>query len=354
VLIEAGRVVDAFDPFSRRTGDEALAGLPDEAECTIQSLAADLPPAVLPLLSSLLRPARVRQSGLDSAFVNLPALAQKLTDERFSGLIRMRRGESQAFVLLAGGATPVTIFTEGWDECPVERPWQEWIGGVGVQATVEEVNPASLLFTWRREFPSAAVTVPAGPGAVPQSAAEPRDGGPAIGGDPAWRLLRFLLQDLPAWLRERGRAERWKYLVEWLGDVRAALLHHGLERPDGSARDAFDLVTFDARGKVLHLTHHETRVTRQDLADFVARVTAAKKARLKGGDVGAAVLVAASFDPAAITAYRRNELGEASGGWGIEEALTRYEGFVRIGPRRGFHLLLLTDTGTGFDPILPG
>lgn len=49
----------------------------------------------------------------------------------------------------------------------------------------------------------------------------------------------------------------------------------------------------------------------------------------------------------------RSELGEASGGWGIEEALTRYEGFVRIGPRRGFHLLLVTDTGTGFEPILP-
>ncbi|MCM2256366.1 MAG: serine/threonine protein kinase [Vicinamibacteria bacterium] len=352
VLVDGGRVVDAFDPFARRTGDDALAALPAEATCTIHTLASDLQPAILALFSTLLRPPRVRQAGLDSAFVNLPALAQKLTDERFAGLLRLRRGEAFAFVFLADGAVPASVFTAGWDDCPLERPWQDWIGSVGVQASVEERNPASLLFTWRRDFRDAAVAVAPGQSPAARLSA-PRADGPAVEGDPAWRLLRYLLEDLSPWLRERGRAERWKYLVEWLGDVRAALLHHDLEQPGGAGRDNFDLVTFDDKGKVLHLAHLETRVTRQDLTDFVAHVTAAKKARIRGGDVGAAVLVASSFDPAAITAYRRNELGEASGGWGIEEALTRYEGFVRIGPRRGFHLLLVTDTGNGFEPILP-
>ena len=32
-------------------------------------------------------------------------------------------------------------------------------------------------------------------------------------------------------------------------------------------------------------------------------------------------------------------LKEGSGPWAIEEAVTRYEGFVRMSPRRGFHLL---------------
>ena len=33
--------------------------------------------------------------------------------------------------------------------------------------------------------------------------------------------------------------------------------------------------------------------------------------------------------------------------------MTGYEGFVRLGPRRGFHLLLVRETEGGFKPILP-
>jgi hypothetical protein len=39
--------------------------------------------------------------------------------------------------------------------------------------------------------------------------------------------------------------------------------------------------------------------------------------------------------------------------FGVEESFTGYEGFVRVGPRRGFHLLLVEETAGGFVPVLP-
>ena len=36
----------------------------------------------------------------------------------------------------------------------------------------------------------------------------------------------------------------------------------------------------------------------------------------------------------------------------MEEKLTKYEGFIRMGPRRGFHLLLVVEKGDTFEPIL--
>jgi hypothetical protein len=42
--------------------------------------------------------------------------------------------------------------------------------------------------------------------------------------------------------------------------------------------------------------------------------------------------------------------GPLSGG---RHPLTGYEGFVRVGPRRGFHLLLVEETDAGLVPVLP-
>ena len=67
------------------------------------------------------------------------------------------------------------------------------------------------------------------------------------------------------------------------------------------------------------------------------------------------LLVARRFDDATLDAWRAGlkESG-GSGRWSFEEAFTRYEGFVRIGPRRGFHLLLVEEAADGsFTPVLP-
>ena len=91
----------------------------------------------------------------------------------------------------------------------------------------------------------------------------------------------------------------------------------------------------------------------RDLREFVERVTRAKAARIKGGDIGAAFLVAPAFDPATLAHYDGATLKDGSGPWGLEEALTRHEGFVRMGARRGFHVLLVLESPDDFEPILP-
>jgi len=134
--------------------------------------------------------------------------------------------------------------------------------------------------------------------------------------------------------------------------ARRARLHHELPRPDGKSTDFFDLVAFDEGEKALHVMHRVARGGPREVKDFIERVTSAKGVRVKGGDVGAAFLVSPAFDARALAAYRAATLTE-SGRW-IEETLTRYQGFVRMGPRRGFHLLLVTEKPDGFEPILPG
>jgi hypothetical protein len=79
-----------------------------------------------------------------------------------------------------------------------------------------------------------------------------------------------------------------------------------------------------------------------------------KTAHLKTGDVGGAFLIARRFDPQTIETWRA-EKASSTGRWsfGVEESFTGYEGFVRVGPRRGFHLLLVEEMEAGFVPVLP-
>ena len=154
-----------------------------------------------------------------------------------------------------------------------------------------------------------------------------------------------------------GKEKSLKYLAEWLPLVRHARLHHSLPRPKSRETDLFDVVTIGEDDKVLHLAHRVARVTPDVLRAFVERVTAAKEARIKTGDVGTALLVSPSFDESVAQTYREitSREAEKSRSWafGAIEAATSYEGFVRIGPRRGFHLVLVEETPAGFEVVLP-
>jgi hypothetical protein len=142
-------------------------------------------------------------------------------------------------------------------------------------------------------------------------------------------------------------------LSEWLLLVRKARLHHDLPRPEGRATDFFDLVTFDDNDKVLHLAQRVPKGTPFALQQFVDRVIEAKKARIKTGDVGGAFLIAPAFEESMLEAYRASTKPVGTGILAVEEKLTKYEGFIRMGPRRGFHLLLVLEKNDGgFEPLL--
>ncbi len=163
----------------------------------------------------------------------------------------------------------------------------------------------------------------------------------------------FLLEDLPAYLAERKRNGGWKYLAEWVWLVRRATLHHALARPKGAGTDTFDLVTSDEAGKALHLAQWMPTCTSKSLRDFVTRVIEAKRARNRTGDIGGAFVVSPQFEEGAIEAYRELVTENGKNGWfGMDASFTGYQGFVRMGARRGFHLMLIEETGDGFVPML--
>ena len=79
----------------------------------------------------------------------------------------------------------------------------------------------------------------------------------------------------------------------------------------------------------------------------------AKQAREKRGDIGGAIFLARSFDEDVAERYRSaTRMEDGSGSWLREQAVTGYEGFVRMGARRGFHLLLVIEKDDSFEPNL--
>ena len=395
LLVCDGWVVGAFDTVSGEEGDGVVEALPAEAQAELHAVPAGIPPGIVRLLVSLLKPRKARFEGLDSSFVNLPALARRLRDEAFSGVVRLNRDGDEAFILLHEGRSALSLFSGPWDGAPVSEPWETWVSDVLLHATVEEASAEPVFASFRLQLADAAVEVP--PEASPEASRSPgrglfrtsrrtgfdtraagaaalrlelagtdptRTGGAsdearqrAFAADGAARFLSWLVGKAPAVLQRIGKEKSLKYLADWIPLVKRARIHHALPRPKSRETDLFDVVTFGEDDKVLHLAHRVARVTPEVLAHFVERVTAAKEARTRTGDVGAAILVSPFFAESVAEAYREvtSREAEKSRSWtfGAIEAATNYEGFVRIGPRRGFHLVLVEEGPSGFEVVLP-
>jgi hypothetical protein len=349
LLIADGRVLGAVDGRNGEIGDGVLEAFGERVRAVLHPVPPELGAGCVRGLASLLHPPRFRHEGLDSSFVNLAALAGKLRDERFDGAMRLRRSDALGTVVFDQGRPVLSLYSKGWDGVPVERPWDEWVAGIALRADVEERREIPAFVSFQRELRNTGLDVARG---VPAAAG-------LLADDPLYRFLRFCLADLPTIFREREREAKWKYLAEWLGDVRRAVLHHDLPRPGSPTTDFFDLATFDETfgeaSRVLHLARRVARGTPEALAAFRGDVIQAKTARLKTGDVGGAFLIARRFDAGAVEAWRAERASNTTGRWsfGVEESFTGYEGFVRVGPRRGFHLLLVEETESGFVPLLP-
>ncbi len=387
VLIFGGFILGAVD-FSGRSHDEVCEQLPDEASVVIHTIPPDMPCSLIPMMASLLHEPKYRLNDLDTSLVNLPALSRKLSAEHFDGILTLERGDATGAIFFDQGLPALSMFSDGWEELPVENTWESWASRESLKGTLLEKvwKPAHL--SYRRELRDYGFWV-----AAPQDetkrdklkqvfirktsslsdesmSGERRSSGrltpvrrPDDSGDlnaltsfyksdPAYRFLTWALDELPAYFQERGRTSSWKYLAGWIPLIRRAVLHHNLPRPDGNKSDFFDLVTYDSSDKVLHIGHRVPRGTPEALAEFVGRVVEAKRARTKSGDVGGAFLLAPAFDESMIEAYQEQTRPQGTGLLAVEEKLTKYEGFIRMGPRRGFHLLLVVEKGDSFEPIL--
>ena len=392
LFLHGGKVLGAVDAEQGTHGDEVAEMLPAEAKVVLRHVPASLSASVVPLLASLVGERARRHVDLDSTFVNLPAMAKRLAEQSFSGFIFLQRNNATGVVVLDEGKAVLTLFSDGWDEVPVDQPWENWVSDLVVRACVDEKKNAPLSISYRRLFRNFEVLITPQPGAEarkeatqPKSSAaffssktsgarpSPTSGSassssriaavaPASGAataadrehDVADRLLRWSIDELPQILAAQRKTDAWKYVAAWLPLVRRAVLHHDLPRPGTTEHDFFDLVTFDTEGKALHVAQRVANASGEALDEFVERVERAKAAREKRGDIGGAIFVAPSFDDRIAERYRvLTRIEEGSGGWPLrEKAITGYEGFIRIGARRGFHLLLVGETNNGFEPIL--
>ncbi|HEX4951916.1 MAG TPA: protein kinase [Thermoanaerobaculia bacterium] len=353
--IAGGVVLGALDAEGDLVDDEVLEALVASGEAALHPLPADLPPALVILLAGFHRPARLRQEGLDSTFVNLPALAARLEREGHQGVLCLDGPAGTAWVLLVEGRPAAQLFAGDWAGLPLDRPWQELVEAVPVTARLEDPSGDACFPSYRRQFRDLEVPVaPGRPPAVPTGTSGASPPTLDLRRDPVWRFLTFATLELGPFFAERERTARWKYLAEWWQEVASVRLHHDLVRPDSGGEDSFDLVTFDPKGKVLHVCRRRARVGLPELQAFRADVVSAKEARSKTGDIGGALLVARAFEPEVLGAYRQGEAHSGSGKWlSIEESFTGYEGFVRVGARRGFHLLLVEEGDESFRILLP-
>lgn len=384
LFISDGRLVGAVDRVSGEDGDAVLENLQPAIAASLHPLPASMPTGLVALLATVLHPLQLRHADLDSSFVNIPAMTTKLREERFDGLLRLRKGEDWALFYLANGDHVLSIFSEGWQGVPVDKSWYRWISDTSIRVDVSEKVVHPLQAWYRRalkdfemvvrpvdtkdsskdvatadsssrirQFFSSSRTNPLRTGQVALSLAP---GGKASTADAnyenaaAYRALRWALERLPGFFVERDKVSQWKYLSEWLLQVRRATIHHALSRPKSAEVDTFDIVTTDEKGKVLHLGHRVAEANLTNFEEFIERVIAAKTARIKTGDIGGALFFAPSFPEEVLEAYSQRVHGSDG-----RETLTGYAGFVRMGPRRGFHLLLVEEgKDDTYTPLLVG
>ncbi|MEM7050448.1 MAG: serine/threonine-protein kinase [Acidobacteriota bacterium] len=350
LLVADGLILGAVNEQRGIAGDVVVESLAERAEAILHTAPGGA--GQVRVLASLLFPPRTLHEGLDSSFVNLSALGDKLARESFDGILRLEGEPGLGWVLMSAGRATLRLFTSGWQGLPVERPWRELVSALPVRVRVDAARVEPAYRSYQRGLRDFGLRRQDDGSLLPE-ATPPRD--LPVEQDPAYRALRWALGEAPAFFRERERAERWKYLIDWFAEVRSARLHHDLPRLGSEASDTFDAVTFDASGKVLHLINRVTTVTPRELDAFRDEVVRAKTARTKGGDIGGAMLVGRHITEAALDAYRRASNPARSGKFlAVTESFTGYEGFVRTGPRRGFHLLLVEEREDGtLRPLLP-
>lgn len=381
LLIEDGVLLGAINVASGICGDAAVESLPESCQPFLHPLPELYPQGTVGLLATLLHPPKRRQANLDTSIIQLPALAQKLRDEGFGGLLRIQRGTAWGTILFHHGEAVISLYSEGWDrEATLETTWYRWLSDLAARIHVDERNAPPLAIWYRQAMRNFAIDVhplandektdhrttsarlrqlfhgarkdttgSSGKHALHLAGTAPGDVSYELA--PAFRLLGWLLDTLPAFLAERDKTAAWKYLAEWTTLVGKAWLYHDLPRPDSQISDFFDVVTADAGGKVLHLAHRVDHLDRAGFQEILDRAREAKKARFKTGDIGAMVLVAPHFDDDVLETYARALTDISSSNW-LAESLTGYDGFVRMGARRGFHLLLVEERDDELVPLL--
>lgn len=380
LLVHEGAVVAVLGGESRERRPAAVASLRRVALARLYSLPAEFPPVVVAELAALARGLETTQVGMDLPIVDPQALAARLHDRTFTGGLSLRSGNDHSMILYAGGKPVLALAIGPWEGVPVEATWSSWVATTPVSVGLHtlEVPPHPLTYAvrlrdaelvCRREGGSSGSLAASSPTTrrlhrlasrvsadKGQLVLEPRVAGDVhakeLLADPATAFLRWLLETAPQVFATGNLRTRWKYLAEWIPLVRQARLHHHPDRHDAALQQLFDLVTFDENEKLLHLAVLRDELSADDLAGILEEATAVKKNRLERGDVGALIVVAPDFSQQVIETYLTAIEATSRGLSRLQESVTGYAGFVRLGRGRGFHVLLVEARGGTYDPLL--
>lgn len=358
VLFYEGLIVGAAQKGSAATMDVILDSLSRASFNEVRLFTADTDRdrQLIPLLAVLLSEKNYLHQELDSSFVNLPALAEKLAADRFTGALEFRRGQDVAYVFVDRGETLLTTYSEGFNPAETSADWRGWIGTQQLKANVIRGTLNLAARSYQAVNRNAVLDASVGKKSVELKfqGERPEGIGSAFGEfhrrDPSYGLALWMLNGLRASVVERVRAREWKYLLDWLKLVERVRLHHDLPRPEAVGSDHFDVVTSDSEGKVLHVAERVVAGDEQHFEEFFEKVVRAKSARRETGDIGGAILVAPRFEAATFDAYFR-KLSRETGGSLLDGLFTNYSGFVRLSSRRGFHLLLVEERGGQLVPL---
>jgi|CXWL01.1.fsa_nt_gi serine/threonine-protein kinase len=379
LLLHDGQVLAAIERRNGRHGAEVSEDLGDNVPAQLHPVPDALPRPTVQVLAGLLGTATLVQGGLDSSIVHLPGLAAKLASEQFDGVVRVHREGGEGRIVLVAGEPVLAFFSGNWEDVDLEQAWTAWVGQFPLGIEIERMAPSPLDLTWSLRLRdlelicelSSAPRTSRGSGSLtsrrmplltrrlsapattldlsPVSEVEP--GAEGWRESPAVRLLGWLLTEGASHFADAKVVTRWKYLAEWLPLVRRAKLYTELRKEGRSRVGRFDLATLDRDGKVLHLAKRFARIDAAAFRRALALAIEEKESRIAGGDIGGVIFAAPEFPPEVIALYVEAIESHASGFRRLQENLTGYAGFVRIGSRRGFHLLLVEERAGGFSPL---
>ncbi|MEL6180864.1 MAG: hypothetical protein AAFS10_18030, partial [Myxococcota bacterium] len=274
-----------------------------------------------------------------------------------------------AHIIFLDGRPQLQLFSGSWRGVALQTRWNEWITSAAqhtpVMADVLEWDLDTSIISRRYHLKDLQITMGANRIPLVTPPTEPSLYGhraPILthsqmaSKDPSHQLMTWMTTDLAQYFKQIRKASGWKYLARWLADIHYANLYHHLPRPESRETDFFDITTFREDDFLLHVAHRAPIGSVEAVRAFVDRTIQAKKARIAFGHIGGAILVSNSFTPEALAYYNDLIQRKPQSNWftNLQETFTGYEGFVRIGPRRGFHLLLVREDDAGtLHPILP-
>lgn len=378
LLIHQGAIVGALVNGPGGVDSTASPSLPGFELLRIYMPPADQPASLIPFLATMLAPAGAVESTLDATLVPPEAVAAQLLERGFSGGLWLSAASGSAWVLLEAGRPVLSFALGSWEGVSVEATWTRWAKAAGANIHLLRLVPQPLPLTYALQLRNAELLCrreATGSGSLSGHSTvtrrlrnlvqrleetcrvviEPKR--PAevdaelVAGDPAVGLLRWLTCEAVTAANDEELRTRWKYLLEWIPLVRQARIYHHPDKPEAPLGQAFDVVTFDENGKVLHLLARVPQITSSSFRALLQRALEVKQARIENGDVGALVLVSPSFPGEVVEEYLKAIESTSRGLSRLQESFTGYAGFFRVGRRRGFHILLVEEVGGRLQPM---